>query len=356
MTVSTLVEQELVDLARAIVADGKVDLAEIKTLQRWLRQHHDSDVASVQTLAKLLDRITADRKVDAEEQQELLHALHQTIRELSQANATQVTCTGCGRRYRAQTQATAQQLPCDTCGTIVVVPALDDLPIVAPEDMGQLDTGSVALGDAGSSYQTSPQLPSLANQQELSEIHQQHIQSTLRKRLFTGSIALLICGPILAIPAFMALAFVGAMVGGVAGKFLTGLLTLLLGGIAIAAIVFGFKWYRQWLAKSEPSKAVRTRVARKHRTANTRTQHHYDEDGTEESPPTVTTNYRFYLEFIGVGDLLVGTSSVSEHGQPTLPELFSKARGGDPVRLTYFPPGRLYREGLILDVSYDSDR
>ena len=165
----------------------------------------------MQALAKLLERITADRKVDADEQQELLHALHQTIRELSQANATQVTCTGCGRRYRAQSQATAQQLPCDTCGTMVVVPALDDLPIVEPEEMGQLDTGSVALGDAGSAYQTSPQLPSLANQQELSEIHQQHIHSSFRKRLAIAIIGCVICGPFLAIGAFLVAGVFGAI-------------------------------------------------------------------------------------------------------------------------------------------------
>ena len=128
-----LVEVELMELCRSIVADGKVELDEIKTLRRWLRRHQDSSVPQVSILAELVGRIAADGKITRQEIEQLTEALHQVLGAQQQAvNIVEVACGSCAQRYQAQAQPQVQQLVCPACQAIVVVPAIGQPPAPPP--------------------------------------------------------------------------------------------------------------------------------------------------------------------------------------------------------------------------------
>lgn len=70
---------ELLGLIRGITADGAVNDAEAKVLQRWLDANPDvRDEWPASVLADRLARIFADGRIDEEERAELLDLLHQT--------------------------------------------------------------------------------------------------------------------------------------------------------------------------------------------------------------------------------------------------------------------------------------
>lgn len=142
MSNSHLIEHELMLLCQSIVADGKVDLDEIKALKKWLQRHRESDLPSVKSLADLVDRITADRKVTSSEQQELLGTLNNLLSQ--QTSPVEVACGGCGQRYATHATSIAQDVVCPACSTVVVVPSVGEVaanvvkPAARPSDFGQI--------------------------------------------------------------------------------------------------------------------------------------------------------------------------------------------------------------------------
>lgn len=68
--------QELLGLARGIIADGEVSASEAVALARWMEVNADaSDVWPANVIAERLRRIFSDGRVDAEEQSDLLSLL-----------------------------------------------------------------------------------------------------------------------------------------------------------------------------------------------------------------------------------------------------------------------------------------
>ena len=78
--IATEAGKQLLDLCVDIVADGKIDLDEIKRLRRWLRSNKDNNsVNAVSYLDDIMTRITADGVVDRDELLELHLAVERVI-------------------------------------------------------------------------------------------------------------------------------------------------------------------------------------------------------------------------------------------------------------------------------------
>ena len=74
------VGSQLASLLSEIVADGKIDLDEIKKLRHFLREHKDCDtIVAIRYLHDIMVRITADKIVDRNEVRELGHAIYSVI-------------------------------------------------------------------------------------------------------------------------------------------------------------------------------------------------------------------------------------------------------------------------------------
>lgn len=72
--------KELLELAVRIAADGKIDLTEIKELRGWLKTNQQQGVAnSIDYLAEIMNRITADSIIDRDELLELHRAIERII-------------------------------------------------------------------------------------------------------------------------------------------------------------------------------------------------------------------------------------------------------------------------------------
>jgi len=72
--------KQLLEMAIRIAIDGKIELAEVKELRRWLvktREH--SQIPAVGYLHEIMGRVTADGVVDRDEQMELLRAIERVI-------------------------------------------------------------------------------------------------------------------------------------------------------------------------------------------------------------------------------------------------------------------------------------
>jgi NAD-dependent DNA ligase len=69
---------ELIGIARGLVADNAINLAEVEFLQKWLAANlHISDQPVVSVLFKRITEMLADGVVDADEKSELLDTLNQ---------------------------------------------------------------------------------------------------------------------------------------------------------------------------------------------------------------------------------------------------------------------------------------
>jgi NAD-dependent DNA ligase len=69
---------ELIGIARGLVADNAINLAEVEFLQKWLAANlHISDQPVVSILFKRITEMLADGVVDADEKSELLDTLNQ---------------------------------------------------------------------------------------------------------------------------------------------------------------------------------------------------------------------------------------------------------------------------------------
>lgn len=76
----TQVGAQLLVLCEQIIADGKLDLQEVKDLRKFLNKHKEtSGIRAVGYLHAIMTRITADKVVDRAEQKELLTALKNII-------------------------------------------------------------------------------------------------------------------------------------------------------------------------------------------------------------------------------------------------------------------------------------
>jgi len=76
----TQVGVQLLALCEQIIADGKLDLQEIKDLRKFLNKHKEtSGIRAVGYLHAIMTRITADKVVDRAEQKELFAALKNII-------------------------------------------------------------------------------------------------------------------------------------------------------------------------------------------------------------------------------------------------------------------------------------
>lgn len=72
--------KSLLELATRIVADGMIDLEEIKELRKWLKTNHEQSSAnSIGYLAEMMNRITADSVIDRDELFELHRAIERVI-------------------------------------------------------------------------------------------------------------------------------------------------------------------------------------------------------------------------------------------------------------------------------------
>lgn len=72
--------KELLELGVRIAADGKIDLNEIKELRKWLRANQEQGKAnSIDYLAEIMNRITADSVIDRDELLELHRAIERII-------------------------------------------------------------------------------------------------------------------------------------------------------------------------------------------------------------------------------------------------------------------------------------
>lgn len=78
----------LVQMCRQIIADGKIDLGEIKELRSFLQDHKDaSSVPAIPYLHELMTRITADKKVDRKELKELQIAIQAVLPDVSNTSS-----------------------------------------------------------------------------------------------------------------------------------------------------------------------------------------------------------------------------------------------------------------------------
>jgi len=107
----------LVQMCRQIIADGKIDLGEIKELRSFLQDHKDaSSVPAIPYLHELMTRITADKKVDRKELKELQIAIHAVLPDVSN--------TSSGKHSQAHQESLAavsnrETQECYDCGEII---------------------------------------------------------------------------------------------------------------------------------------------------------------------------------------------------------------------------------------------
>ena len=74
------VGSQLASLLSEIVADGKINLDEIKQLRNFLQEHKDCDtIKAIRYLHDIMVRITADKIIDRDEVRELGHAINSVI-------------------------------------------------------------------------------------------------------------------------------------------------------------------------------------------------------------------------------------------------------------------------------------
>ena len=66
---------ELLAKCRAILRDNRLDLNDVKSLRRWLRDNCTIGFPAVEYLAGLMERIVADKVVDGDERRALLEAI-----------------------------------------------------------------------------------------------------------------------------------------------------------------------------------------------------------------------------------------------------------------------------------------
>jgi hypothetical protein len=72
--------KHLLELCTSIAADGKLELEEIKTLRRWLRENHaTSNLPAAKYLHDVMCRITADGVIDRDELLDLFLAVERVI-------------------------------------------------------------------------------------------------------------------------------------------------------------------------------------------------------------------------------------------------------------------------------------
>lgn len=77
---ATEIGEQLLALVTRIAADGKLDLAEIKELRRWLRSHKgQTDIRAVSYLDDIMTRVAADGHIDRDELIELHLAVERVI-------------------------------------------------------------------------------------------------------------------------------------------------------------------------------------------------------------------------------------------------------------------------------------
>jgi hypothetical protein len=80
--------RELLDVALRMTRDGRLDLAEIKELYRWLRAHHVAEaIPPIGYLLDILRRITADKVIDRDELLELHLAVERVIPQSMRGDA-----------------------------------------------------------------------------------------------------------------------------------------------------------------------------------------------------------------------------------------------------------------------------
>jgi hypothetical protein len=81
---------QLLKLCRRIAYDGKLDLQEIITLRKWLRANQtNNSVAAIAYLHDIMERVTADRVIDRDEQLELQLAIERVIPPAHRTQAIQ---------------------------------------------------------------------------------------------------------------------------------------------------------------------------------------------------------------------------------------------------------------------------
>ena len=71
---------QFVAILAKIMADGKINLDEIKELRTFLRAHKDHQtIAGIHYLHNIMTRITADKIIDRDELRELAHAIYSVM-------------------------------------------------------------------------------------------------------------------------------------------------------------------------------------------------------------------------------------------------------------------------------------